>query len=132
MLAQATLKTEGFVWSPNPNVNAPISGDRFLLAGEAANLCDPLTFAGADLAVQSGLEAGEQAARALHSAEVSAVNLTSYDARVRQQYESSFRRNQFVRTHFLKLPYINAALALSRYSNPLRTYFRQSTLAFGG
>lgn len=59
-----------------------ISGERYLLAGDAAYLIDPFTGEGIGNALCSGRIAGEQAAAAIKAGDCSAAALESYDASV--------------------------------------------------
>ncbi|MCK7558744.1 hypothetical protein MKQ70_28645 [Chitinophaga sedimenti] len=60
----------------------PISGERFMLLGDAAYLIDPFTGEGIGNAIYCGVYAADQAAAALQSADFSAANLAAYDERV--------------------------------------------------
>ncbi len=57
----------------------PISGDRFMLAGDAANLIDPVTGEGIGHAALSGMYAARQAIRSLETKNYSAVFMKQYD-----------------------------------------------------
>lgn len=59
-----------------------ISGDGYLLVGDAAHLIDPFTGEGISHAMISGLHAADVAAEALRSGTVDAASLKAYDARV--------------------------------------------------
>lgn len=61
-----------------------ISGDHYMLVGDAAHLIDPLTGEGIGNAFYSGFIAAEQAAACLQSNDFSASTLTAYDKRVRR------------------------------------------------
>ncbi len=62
-----------------------LSGDGFLLAGDAASLIDPFTGEGIGNAMLSGVEAGKVAATAIEKNDVSAVFLKKYDENVYRQ-----------------------------------------------
>lgn len=59
-----------------------ISGERFLLVGDAGHLIDPLSGEGIGNALYSGLMAAEQAKQCLESKDFSAEKMAAYDARV--------------------------------------------------
>src|SRR5690606_19477749 len=59
-----------------------ISGDHFMLIGDAGHLIDPLTGEGIGHAFYSGVIAAEQAQVCLEKQEFSAAFLQAYDARV--------------------------------------------------
>ncbi len=60
----------------------PISGDHYMLLGDAGHLIDPLTGEGIGNAFYSGIIAAEQAVKCLESDDFSAVFLKDYDKRV--------------------------------------------------
>jgi menaquinone-9 beta-reductase len=60
----------------------PISGDHFMLAGDAGHLIDPLTGEGIGNAMYSGIIAAEQARDCLETGDFSADFMKAYDRRV--------------------------------------------------
>lgn len=62
-----------------------ISGDNFLLTGDAASLIDPFTGEGISNAMLSGMYAAEIASKAIVSNDYSKKNLMQYDQRVYQR-----------------------------------------------
>lgn len=60
----------------------PLSGDHFMLVGDAGHLIDPLTGEGIGNAFYSGIIAAEQAQACLQNADFSASFLHAYDQRV--------------------------------------------------
>ena len=93
----------------------PISGERFLLCGDAASLIDPLQGHGIDTAIQSGILAAEQVAAAFRKQDFSAAHLAGYDARVAEKIgrklAKSYRLMRFLST---KPWLVNAAVRLAR------------------
>lgn len=70
-----------------------LSGDRFLLCGDAASLIDPISGAGIDTAIISGITAAEHILKNRdHQNFSEAVNL-SYDSRVYEKLGNSLKRN---------------------------------------
>ncbi len=62
----------------------PISGDHFMLVGDAAHLIDPLTGEGIGNAFYSGFIAAEHAAECLKKRDFSAMFMKAYDQRVQR------------------------------------------------
>ncbi len=60
----------------------PISGDHFMLIGDAGHLIDPLTGEGIGNGIYSGFIAAEQAEQCLAQNDFSAATLKAYDVRV--------------------------------------------------
>ncbi|MFK7925297.1 MAG: geranylgeranyl reductase family protein [Bacteroidia bacterium] len=71
-------KTLGF-GLPLGSKKRPISGDRYLLVGDAASLIDPFTGEGIGNAMLSGKIAAEKALLAFEAADLSAAGLAQYD-----------------------------------------------------
>jgi len=67
---------------PLASKRRPISGDGFLLIGDAAHLIDPFTGEGISHAMISGVYAADLAAEALTERNTSAARLVAYDKRV--------------------------------------------------
>lgn len=61
-----------------------LSGDHYMLVGDAAHLIDPLTGEGIGNAFYSGFIAAEQAEKCLQANDFSAAFLTDYDVRVQR------------------------------------------------
>lgn len=80
---EATLegKVTGF-GLPLGSKRRPLSGDHFLLVGDAGHLIDPLSGEGIGNAIYSGFIAAEQAAAGLAAGDFSAAALQAYDVRV--------------------------------------------------
>ncbi len=62
----------------------PISGERYLLAGDAAHLVDPLSGEGIGHAFYSGVFAAEQVQACMQAGDYSAAFMRAYDARIRR------------------------------------------------
>ena len=63
----------------------PVSGERFLLCGDAASLIDPLQGHGIDMAIRSGILAAAQVWQCVEQDDFSASFVQHYDAAVQQQ-----------------------------------------------
>lgn len=68
-----------------------ISGDGYLLVGDAAHLIDPFTGEGIGHAMISGHHAGEHAAEAIRSGRTDAATLAAYDERVKRRLGQELR-----------------------------------------
>ncbi len=69
----------------------PISGDHYMLVGDAGHLIDPLTGEGIGNAFYSGFIAAEQAQACLKATNFSAAFMKSYDQRVQRVLGSEMR-----------------------------------------
>jgi len=88
----------------------PISGDHFMLIGDAGQLVDPLTGEGIGNAFYSGFIAAEQMAECLKAQNFSAEFLKAYDRRVDRVLGSEMRLSYRLQK-MLMYPYIVNALA---------------------
>lgn len=83
----------------------PISGDHFMLIGDAASLIDPFTGEGIGNALYSGWFAAQHAIRCLEEEDCSAANLKAYDkevyGRLWDELRLSRRMQQLVRYPWL-------------------------------
>jgi menaquinone-9 beta-reductase len=71
----------------------PISGNRFMLCGDAASLIDPFSGEGIETAMESGKFAAEQIIKCVESNDFSASNLQAYDERVYKKMWSNFNNH---------------------------------------
>ena len=69
----------------------PISGEGFMLVGDAASLIDPFTGEGIGNALYSGMFAAEQAARCLEANDFSAAFMQNYDHAAYQRMWSELK-----------------------------------------
>jgi len=90
--AQATLEGDVKGYSlPLGSKIRPISGDHFMLVGDAGHLIDPLTGEGIGNAFYSGFIAAEQAQACLQANNFSAAFMKNYDQRVQRVLGSEMR-----------------------------------------
>lgn len=88
--AEALTKLEGY-GLPLGSKRRVISGDHFMLVGDAGHLVDPLTGEGIGNAFYSGFIAAEQVQKCLEVENYSAEFLTAYDVRVSRVLGSEMR-----------------------------------------
>lgn len=94
--AERIGKIEGF-GLPLGSRKVPISGERFMLCGDAASLIDPLSGEGIGQAIVSGRYAGWHAKKCFDENNFSAVFMQQYDTQVYQKFWSRHRKNYFLR-----------------------------------
>jgi len=68
-----------------------ISGNRFILTGDAASLVDPITGEGVGNAIRSGRVAGKHIIRCFKSADFSGAANKAYDAEIYRRMKNEFR-----------------------------------------
>ncbi|HRH66929.1 MAG TPA: geranylgeranyl reductase family protein [Bacteroidia bacterium] len=90
----------------------PISGDRFLLCGDAASLIDPLNGEGIGNAMLSGIIAAEQIEHAFASQNFSAQQLGAYDRVVYARLYSELRKKWWMQKIFNRPWLINVLVNL--------------------
>ena len=106
-------ETHGF-GLPLGGKKIPVSGENFMLAGDAASLIDPLQGHGIDKAVYSGVAAARQAARCFEYNNFSADYMRSYDDDVYAKYNHELKRNYRLMRLLHRQPWLaNAAARLA-------------------
>ncbi|MCB9285521.1 MAG: geranylgeranyl reductase family protein [Lewinellaceae bacterium] len=88
----------------------PISGDHYLLVGDAGHLIDPLTGEGIGNAIYSGFIAAEQAQKCLETDDYSASFLKAYDQRVARVLGSEMKLSYQLQ-RMLRYPWLTNTLA---------------------
>lgn len=88
--AEALEEVKGF-GLPLGSKQHLISGDRFMLCGDAASLIDPFSGEGIETAMESGKFAGEQILNCFATDSFSATDLKSYDERVYKKMWGAFK-----------------------------------------
>ena len=85
-----------------------LSGDNYMLLGDAACLIDPLTGEGIANALVSGAVAAEQAAKCLEKNDFSAQILRGYDERIYRMRGQEFRVSYWLQRQFRRAWFFNA------------------------
>ncbi len=83
----------------------PLSGDRFLLTGDAGALIDPFTGEGIGNAMLSGKAAAEAAAKAVADDDFSAQSLRFYDQLIQERLRSELRLSYIIQ-HLVRIPWL--------------------------
>lgn len=107
--------TKGFslpIWTER----RAISGNRFMLCGDAASLIDPLQGHGIDKAMWSGVLAGKHAIHCFESDDFSANSLSGYDQLVYDKVGAELARNATIANSTMRFPWIlNVAAWFGQY-----------------
>ncbi len=83
-----------------------ISGERFMLCGDAASLINPIGGHGIDTAMWSGYYAAQQVLQCFQKDNFSAEFMKSYDQRIHEKFKKGFNKN-YKRVQFLmKFPFL--------------------------
>ena len=85
-----------------------LSGENYMLLGDAACLIDPLTGEGIANALVSGAVAAEQAAKCLEKNDFSANRLRGYDERIYRMRGQEFRVSYWLQRQFRRAWFFNA------------------------
>jgi len=89
----------------------PISGERFMLVGDAAYLVDPLQGHGIDKAMQSGVLAAEQALQCFENQDFSASFIQQYDNNIYEKIGKELGRNFKLMQYVTRYPRVVKTLA---------------------
>lgn len=90
-----------------------VSGNRFMLCGDAASLIDPLTGEGIGQAMVSGRYAGWQAVKCFQQSDFSAAFMKQYDKTVYDKLWKTHRRSYLIREYIVRHPRLfNACVRL--------------------
>lgn len=103
LMAEMTSEINGH-FLPLCTHQIPISGNHFMLCGDAASLINPVTGGGIGQAMQSGRYAGWQALKCFEKNDFSGDFMKGYDKTVYAKILKENRRYLNVRNHFLKYP----------------------------
>ncbi|MBE0648006.1 MAG: geranylgeranyl reductase family protein [Bacteroidales bacterium] len=102
---------EGFKL-PMGGYRGRISGQRFMLAGDAAGLIDPLQGHGIDKAMHSGMLAAQLAVRCFRHHDFSETFISGYDDSVEKSIGKELRRNYRIMQLLYRLPWMISLLAV--------------------
>src|SRR5258706_2025991 len=123
--AERIGKIEGF-GLPLGSRKVPMSGDRFMLCGDAASLIDPLSGEGIGQAIVSGRYAGWQAKKCFDENNFSAAYMKQYDAQVYHKFWSRHRKNHFIRQVMNNEWLLNGVVNVARKSRLVRNVISKS------
>ncbi|MEN0003202.1 MAG: geranylgeranyl reductase family protein [Bacteroidota bacterium] len=104
--AEPISKLKGF-GLPLGSKRRVISGDHFMLIGDAGHLVDPLTGEGIGNAFYSGFIAAEQAQKCLQEQNFSAAFMQAYDVRVARVLGSEMRLSYRLQRMLMYAPLVN-------------------------
>jgi flavin-dependent dehydrogenase len=93
-----------------------ISGDHFLLTGDAASLIDPFTGEGISNAMLSGMYAAETAIHAIHENDFSKKRLCQYDQKVYQRLAGELKLSKTLQ-RLCKYPFLFNMVINKAHSN---------------
>lgn len=88
-----------------------ISGDHFMLCGDAASLIDPATGEGIGQSMISGRYAGWQAIRCFEKHNFSAAFMKQYDKQLNDKLRGEFRKSYFLQRHIFTKKWLFNSLA---------------------
>ncbi|MES2730721.1 MAG: NAD(P)/FAD-dependent oxidoreductase [Bacteroidota bacterium] len=83
-----------------------ISGERFMLCGDAASLIDPLQGHGIDKSMWSGLFAAEQAVKCFNTTDFTADCMLQYDTQLYNKIGEELARSSFIMRLLLRFPWL--------------------------
>jgi len=89
---------------PLGGTKSPMSGERFMLCGDAASLVDPISGAGMDTAIWSGIFAAECALNCFKKNEFNADIMGQYDSKIHAFLTKKLKRNLLALKLFAKYP----------------------------
>jgi flavin-dependent dehydrogenase len=100
-----------------------LSGDSYILTGDAASLIDPLTGEGIANALLSGVVAAEKAAECLKNNDFSAKILRGYDERIYRMRGQEFKVSYWLQRQFRRAWFFNTLVYLiSKNQHLARTF----------
>jgi len=100
-----------------------ISGEKYILAGDAARLIDPLQGHGIDKAMQSGFLAAQQAIRCFHHLDFSSKRISEYDQSIAKSIGKELRRNHRIMKLLAAQPWLINLIAVLTMNNSIKNSF---------
>ena len=120
--AEINGKIEGF-GLPLGSKRRKLSGEGYILTGDAASLIDPLTGEGIANALLSGVVAAEKAAECLQKNDFSANILRGYDERIYRMRGQEFRVSYWLQRQFRRAWFFDSLIWLiSKNQHLARTF----------
>jgi flavin-dependent dehydrogenase len=120
--AKINGKVEGF-GLPLGSKRRKLSGDNYILTGDAASLIDPLTGEGIANALLSGVVAAEKAAECLAQNDFSETKLKEYDARIYRMRGQEFKVSYWLQRQFRRAWFFDSLVWLiSKNQHLARTF----------
>jgi menaquinone-9 beta-reductase len=120
--AEINGKIEGF-GLPLGSKKRQLSGENYILTGDAACLIDPLTGEGIANALLSGVVAAEKAAECLKNNDFSAKILRGYDERIYRMRGQEFKVSYWLQRQFRRAWFFNTLVYLiSKNQHLARTF----------
>jgi menaquinone-9 beta-reductase len=120
--AEINGKIEGF-GLPLGSKKRQLSGNNYMLTGDAASLIDPLTGEGIANALLSGVAAAEKAAECLQKDDFSAKILRGYDERIYRMRGQEFKVSYWLQRQFRRAWFFNTLVYLiSKNQHLARTF----------
>ena len=120
--AEATSELEGFGLPLGGRIRS-ISGDRYMLCGDAASLIDPLNGEGIGNAMWSGYFAAKQAEKCFSNEIFSESFISSYDKMVYNKLGKELKSKLFMQKAFNRNWLINSMVNLAIASPGLKNWF---------
>jgi geranylgeranyl reductase family protein len=108
---------------PLGGIRRPISGNRYMLCGDAASLIDPLTGEGIGNAMLSGLYAAKKALQCFEKNSFDAEEMKLYDEAVYNKLLPELKKNLFMQRAFNRPWLINVLVNVAIASPGLKDWF---------
>ena len=103
-----------------------ISGNRYLLTGDAAGMVDPASGEGVGNAIRTGLLAAEHIRNAINANDFSATFNKNFDQKVYSKMYREFRMNYFIQRLSRSAGFVNFILYLSRNNSMVKSLLIRS------